>query len=62
MQCTFPPLEAMVVISLLTFLTGKPAKDLSPTNGATAACALEPRLTVVDTAGEEIMEAISFSP
>ena len=64
MHCTLPPLFAMEVISLLAFLvTGKPAVDLRPVNGATMlACAGEARLTVV-TAGEEIMEvAISFLP
>jgi hypothetical protein len=45
----------MEVMSLLVFLvTGKPAEDLRPVNGATKlACAKEARLTVV-TAAEEI--------
>lgn len=61
MHCTLPPLFATEVMSLLAFLvTGKAAVDLRPMNGATMlACAGEVRLTVF-TAGEEIMEAISF--
>jgi len=46
----------MEVMSLLTFVTGKPAMDLSPTNGAIAPdWTDEARLTVV-TAEEEIIE------
>lgn len=57
MHCTLPVLLAIEVMSYLVFLTGKPAIDLRPVNGAT----MLPRLTVV-TAGEDIIEeAISFS-
>jgi len=56
MQFTLPPLLVMEVMSLLVFVTGKPAMDLSPTNGATAPDGTEEaRLTVV-TAEEEIIE------
>lgn len=57
MQLTLEPLLAMEVMSLFFLVTGKPAMDLRPVNGATA-CAGEARLTVV-TAVEEIIEAIS---
>lgn len=56
MQLTLPPLLAMEVMSLLAFLvTGKPAMDLRPVNGATMLA----WLTVV-TAGEEIIEEAIF--
>jgi len=58
-QFTLPPLLVMEVMSLLVFLvTGKPAEDLRPVNGATKLA--ETRLTVV-TAAEEI-KAIFPSP
>jgi len=63
MQFTLPPLLAMEVMSLLTFVTGKPAMDLSPTNGATAPdCTEEVRFTVVIAEEEIIEEAIFFLP
>jgi hypothetical protein len=61
MQFTLPPLLVMEVMSLLIFVTGKPAMDFSPTNGAaTPDCTEEARLTVVTAEEDMIEEAIFF--